>query len=68
MNLQTGTIKLTGLRPEVLLWLDEQARAAEMSVENYLRMRIELEFTPHRIEVNADELMVESNPAYHHES
>jgi hypothetical protein len=55
MNLQTGTIELTGLSSEVLLNLDQRARAAGVSVENFLCTWIEQEytkliFTPEEIE------------------
>ena len=45
MNLQTGTIELSGLTPEVLLNIDERARAVGMSAEGFLCTWIEQEYT-----------------------
>lgn len=45
MNLQTGTIELSGLPSEVLLNIDAQARAAGMSAEGFLCTWIEQEYT-----------------------
>ena len=46
MNLQTGTIELSGLAPEVLLNIEEQARIAGMTAENFLCTWVEQRFTP----------------------
>ncbi len=43
MNLDTGTLEITGLRFETLQALVEKARAAGKTVEEYLRTVIEAE-------------------------
>ncbi len=54
MNLQTGTIELTGLKPEVLRNIEQQARAVGLTAESFLSTWIEQEyasptFTPEEI-------------------
>ena len=41
MNLQTGTIEITGLSAEILLAIDQRATAAGHTTEEYLRTMIE---------------------------
>jgi hypothetical protein len=55
MDIQTGTIEITGLRPEILQTIDEKAKAAGSTAEDYVRTLIEqdyaqLDFTPEQIE------------------
>lgn len=45
MNIQTGSIEITGLNPEVLKIIDEKAREAGTTAEGYLRTWIEQEYT-----------------------
>jgi hypothetical protein len=53
MNIQTGTIEITGVNPEILRRLDQRAKAAGSTAEDYVRALIEqeyaqMEFPPHR--------------------
>ena len=55
MNLQTGTIEITGLRPEILQNLDHRAKSSGSTAEAYIRTLIEqdyaqLDFSPQQIE------------------
>ena len=55
MNIQTGTIEITGLSPEILKAIDEKAREAGTTAEGYLRTWIEQEyaqllFSPQQVE------------------
>ena len=61
MNLQTGTIKITGLSAEVLLAIDQRATAAGHTTEECLRTMIEqqyteLKFTPEETEALREKL------------
>lgn len=44
MNLQAGTIEITGLSQEILQTIDRKAREAGSSAEGYLRTLIEQEY------------------------
>ena len=55
MNLQTGTIEISGLNPAVLLNIEEQARTVGMTAESFLCTWVEqrfmpLDFTPQELE------------------
>lgn len=45
MNIQAGTIEITGLHPEILRKLDDQAKEAGYRPEDLVRMLIEQEYT-----------------------
>lgn len=45
MNIQTGTIEITGLSQEILQTIDRKARDAGSSAEAYLRTLIEQEYS-----------------------
>jgi hypothetical protein len=45
MNPQTGSIEITGLSLEVLSNIEQRAKAAGTTAENYLRTWIEQEYT-----------------------
>jgi hypothetical protein len=55
MSIQTGTIEITGLRPEILQNLELRAKSVGSTAEAYIRTLIEqdyaqLDFTPQQIE------------------
>jgi predicted DNA-binding protein len=61
MNIQTGTIEITGVNPEILRRLDQRAKAAESTAEDYVRALIEqeyaqMEFTPAQTETLRQEV------------
>lgn len=61
MNLQTGTIEITGLSAEILLAIDHRATAAGHTTEECLRTMIEqqyaeLKFTPEETELLREKL------------
>lgn len=63
MNMQTGTIEITGLSAEVLKSLDRKAKDAATTAEEYLRALIEQEclqpsFTPSQLETLRQEVQL----------
>ena len=55
MNLQTGSLEITGLNPKVLQALDQRAKAIGTTAEDYVRNLIEqdsaqFDFTPEQFE------------------
>lgn len=46
MNVQTGSIEITGLSAEILSQIEQRARAAGTTAEDYLRTWIEQEYQP----------------------
>ena len=63
MNLQTGTIEITGLSPEMLQTLDRKAKDADTTAEEYLRTLIEQEcayltFSPSQLETLRQEVQL----------
>ena len=46
MNLQTGSIEITGLSAEILSNIEQRAHAAGTTAEDYLRTWIEQEYQP----------------------
>ena len=61
MNIQAGTIEISGLNPEILRRLDQRAKAAGSTAEDYVRALIEqeyaqMEFTPAQTEMLRQEV------------
>lgn len=62
MNIQMGTIKITGLNPEILRRLDQRAKAVGSTAEDYVRALIEqeyaqLDFTQQQLETLRQEVL-----------
>ncbi len=61
MNIQMGTIEITGVNPEILRRLDQRAKAAGSTAEDYMRALIEqeyaqMDFTPTQTETLRQEV------------
>lgn len=61
MDIQTGTIEITGVNPEILRRLDQRAKAAGSTAEDYVRALIEqeyaqMDFTPAQTETLRQEV------------
>lgn len=62
MNIQTGSIEITGVNPEILRRLDQQAKAMGSTAEDFVRALIEqeyaqMDFTPQQIETLRQEVL-----------
>ena len=62
MDIHAGTIEITGLKPEILRRLDQQAKAAGNTAEDFVRALIEqeyaqLDFTPQQFETLRQEVL-----------
>ncbi len=62
MNLQTGTLEVTGINPKVLISLDQRAKAIGTTAEAYVRKLIEqdsaqFDFTPEQFEKLRQEVL-----------
>ncbi len=57
MNLQTGTIEITGLSAEILLAIDQRATAAGHTTDEYLRTMVEQQYAELNFSAEETELL-----------